>query len=597
MPRIGSEEAKEARDLRRGLASAMAMREPELRRARPQVVEDLEVGGSSQQGPGGEEILASFEEDAFIDPLEGGSSQEIERIVEQHGRDALEQEVSRQTKKLMDSPLRGSFEPPKSLEDEEALRKAGDASRGGRKKGIPFPRAKTAEERRHTPQAALTADVRGLQKEKAALIASKKILQKQGDVDAQMFTVKRDYGAGFEETAAEAKERLNREQLERRQEEVNRHTESMNDAHSMSKYPGLSLDNIKKFEGVLDKELSLGDYKNAYEYNNAVKALNREKASAKSNLQKGSQIQADRAFGGIASKVIAALAIGAGAHAAAMGGGRNVALDLYNNAIARDIAAQKEAFAHRRGAPGRAQKEYSFLMDKLGDEDAAELGTLAIKYDTAVQDLRAQAAKFPSLLKSEQYNVALGKLQQQADSAKAQAAKYATTLANSTDTGMTGARYVGMVKYGKEEKSGIADDIWEMRRDSNKVKNAVQRYSDAFKEAQWLPFQEQNAAALAAREALIASLGKLWDKGVLQQFERTEIEKVIPGKYARTEKVLGRLGAVLNELHEGAETNFKAVVDGASHYDYVAPRRRFSGLAGVEATGEKGRLFKSGVAG
>ena len=438
-------------------------------------------------------------------------------------------------------------------------------------------------------------DLVGHQKRMSALSKQYELLQKQAVNAQKMAEGRGQYGHpdGKEETRSEAVARLRKGKDERDKVAMDRMEGYLIDAKLSARYPGLDLDEAKRLQGVMGRELNNEDYSTPQEFIRAKQRHISDQASAKSKLRKATQIQTDRAFGNIAAKVVAALSIGAGAHAAVIGGGRNVAFDLYNNAIARDIAAQKEAFAHKRGAPGRAQKEYSFLMKKLGDEDAAIAGTLAIKYDLAVDDLRATAAKFPALMESEKYKEAMGKLEQGAADAKRASQMASRKAIMSQDSGAEGIKWIGGTKLGLDEQVKTdREAMVEVRRKANVVQGSLNRFKDALISASFLekPWSEKHAQVKALREGLISELGVIWGKGVLQQFEREQIEAILPGEYPRFEMGISsftdRINAGLNALTDAAEDKVRDTVQAYSHYEYVVPKRK---RAWIRTTGERGK--------
>ena len=441
--------------------------------------------------------------------------------------------------------------------------------------GVKMPGRQIAGEDQ-LPQVA-AADTAGYQKEIKALSRQRDLLRQQAANLAKMTEGRRDYGTD-----------------ERRSKLMADHEESLNDASLSARYPGMDVDEVKRLQGIMGKELNLAEYANPQEFVRAKQRHIRDQASAKSKLRRATQIQTDRAFGNIASKIVAALSIGAGAHAAVVGGGRNVALDLYNSAIDRDIAAQREAFAHKRAAPGRAQKEYSFLMRKLGDEEAATAGTLAIKYEQAIGDLKAKAVKFPALLKAEGFNVAIAGLQQKAADAKRASQMASRKAVMMQDSGIAGVKWVGGTKFGLDKPRETQQKaIEEVGLKTAKAKGAINRVKNALSGAKWysLPLSAKHAQLGALREDLIATLGGLWEKGVLQEFERSQIEAIIPGAYPSTATALGaftsRINAGLTALNDAAEGRVKDVTGALTHYEYT-PEERVTSW--IRTTGEKGKL-------
>lgn len=568
-------------------------------------------GAKERKGEMGEEVLASFEEEENMsyDPLVGGSSQyRIPELVEPEGdpgfAEPYDPRASGIAKALglpgtepepVDTSLypeqyaamAGAIGLPGSEVMEESLRlEAVDSP-----PGVNIPRQQLGD----TGQLpSIVNDMAGYQKQINALARQRDLLRQEAAIQSKLIEGRRDYGTGKLETVSEARERIRLGQDARRSKLMEEQEGYLGDARLSAKYPGLDLDEIKGLQETMGRELNPADYKDPQEFVRAKRRHIAEQASAKSKLNKATKIQTEGPFGNIASKIVAALSIGAGAQAAAMGGGRNVALDLYNKSIDRDIAAQREAFAHKRAAPGKAQKEYAFLMRKLGDEEAAAAGTLAIKYEQAVGDLKAKAAKFPALLKAEGFNVTLGGLQQKAADAKRASQIASRKAVMAQDSGYAGVKWVGGTKHGMDKQDpGDKKKIQDVAVKSATAKGAINRFKDALSGAKFysLPLSAKHAQLSALREDLIATLGGLWEKGVLQEFEREQIEAIIPGKYPSSataiEGFTGRINAGLTALNDAAEGKLEDVVGAFTQYEYIPEKRKTSW---IRTTGEKGKL-------
>jgi hypothetical protein len=75
---------------------------------------------------------------------------------------------------------------------------------------------------------------------------------------------------------------------------------------------------------------------------------------------------------GTLGTILAALSVGAGAYASAMTGTRNFALDIIENAISRDIDAQKEAIAGKRADVAEKRNLFQMMRQRFGDDRQAE---------------------------------------------------------------------------------------------------------------------------------------------------------------------------------------------------------------------------------
>jgi len=405
-----------------------------------------------------------------------------------------------------------------------------------------------------------------------------------------------DYGGDEPETRADAYARKRKEQVERREALSNRFEGNINDARMGAQYPGMDVEEVKLLQGVLQQTFNPADYDSPEEADAARRSLTRQQASAKSRLRRAGEIQTDRAFGNIASKVIAALAIGVGAQAAAISGGKNVALDLYNDAISRDISAQRESFAHKRADPGRAQKEYAFLMEKLGNDEAATAATMAIQYDQAVQDLKKRAAAYPSLMESAKYKTTMDGLRQKAAESMMAAKKAKENLAVLQDTGIKGLRWIGGEKgktddLSRKTRKERINDLLNKKLVTDDAIRIINDYESALKKINLIesPTSADLARLKPLTQGLVSQLGNLWGKGVLQKEEYKQVIGAIPGtSYARTAGFFNdRSEAAIDALRGLARGRFKTHVDALTDFEYTYEEEEDS--IGRK-TGEKAKL-------
>ena len=102
------------------------------------------------------------------------------------------------------------------------------------------------------------------------------------------------------------------------------------------------------------------------------------------------QFYEDRGTGG---KIMAALAIGLGAFGASQTGGPNMAAKIISDAIDRDIDTQKANLQNKQQGAQAKRTAYSMVLEKVGDERAAEAVTRDMMLRDAMNQVQLVAAK------------------------------------------------------------------------------------------------------------------------------------------------------------------------------------------------------------
>ena len=414
-----------------------------------------------------------------------------------------------------------------------------------------------------------------------------------GDKEAELLGLKEDYGAGFPETLSEAKARIHQQWVTDRQNYQERFDENMAEANLMAQYPGASIDQIKLWKrqlrldeerrpGSMIKDMSRG----------AVDRMLAKKAAAMRNLAKAQEIDPNRAFGGVTSQVLAGLAVGLGAWASSRSGRPNTALDLYKHAIANDISAQKEKFAHARGQPGRLRGEYAFWMNRYNSDRVATLGTAVAKYGAAANGIQQQIAKLKGGIERDKALGIQGQLLSQKNKLEAALAKAAFEEEQAQHSGIMGLdgkqiRYTG--PRGKDRTPAnktVHNALVDTRVKSGKAIDALKQYKSAWDRSKMILGTDEKAQVDAALQALVARLGDVWDKGVLQEFEWEQLLKMLPGsKNAFWERsTFNRTEAVLKELENSFRGAFEAHANALSDYHLSGS----SGFGKGTTSGEKG---------
>lgn len=134
---------------------------------------------------------------------------------------------------------------------------------------------------------------------------------------------------------------------------------------------------------------------------------------------------------GTLAQVGAAFAVAMGAYSSAMTGQKNYALDIVNDAIDKDIMAQKEAKAGANDAVKRGQAEFENARQIYGDEALAKESIHIQKLTAVAANWEARAAKFGS---EEQRVKGLEKANEIREDANARKIKFAEMAADKVKT-------------------------------------------------------------------------------------------------------------------------------------------------------------------
>jgi hypothetical protein len=95
---------------------------------------------------------------------------------------------------------------------------------------------------------------------------------------------------------------------------------------------------------------------------------------------------------GTLASIGAAFAIGLGAYAASITGGKNNAMDIIDNAIDRDIAAQKQAIQSKQQKVQDLKGSLQDMRVRFQDERQAEAAARAQQYEVAINSLKGRLA-------------------------------------------------------------------------------------------------------------------------------------------------------------------------------------------------------------
>ena len=143
----------------------------------------------------------------------------------------------------------------------------------------------------------------------------------------------------------------------------------MDRAAKKSLYPTMSLDDINRLEGISADTTKTPEQRRAAEL----------------QLQRAQTIDPNRLFADNGNKLLAALAVAAGSFASSMSHGRvpNFGLQLVNDAIDRDVLAQKIQFEQVGKAYERSRTTYSDMFKEFESEEMALAATRATLTDAA----------------------------------------------------------------------------------------------------------------------------------------------------------------------------------------------------------------------
>ena len=125
--------------------------------------------------------------------------------------------------------------------------------------------------------------------------------------------------------------------------------------------------------------------------------VQKEMASAEADL-KNYTIDPKRAFGSVVSQVAAAFAVALGAFAEGLSGGKlsNTAFAIVDNAIKRDIDAQKAEMGKYHAVLKNKNNVYARMLQRFGNDRAAYAASMQLGLSAAGASIEELAAKFPA---------------------------------------------------------------------------------------------------------------------------------------------------------------------------------------------------------
>jgi hypothetical protein len=391
-------------------------------------------------------------------------------------------------------------------------------------------------------------EYRAIQGQSKAMANRKRLEDDKGDRESELANLKAQEAAAkhklvtdFSKDYKERKDTFLKEYAQLRDEE---------------RYPNLNPEQIRNYKSILAKEPE----KNWSEEERQT--LQTLKAQAQRRLDDGKKFYSEGPYRSLASKFIAAIAVGTGSWAAVRTG-RNPALELFQNAIKNDIIAQREEAARRTKRVGARVNAFDRINNIYKDELQTVLTLTGLHYGKAADLVKEKIEKVNSRAESQKLLGMYHELRRQ-EAAYLKKAQREHALANAgIDIGVKGIKWVG--------PPGMKPDIKELRviKDNASLYhqyirklNELKGYSGKYL---W-PKSEELSKALAAWEAVISLAGALHDKGVLQEFEREKLEAVLPEPGTLKEKATGQLGAAVSQLKVEVEHDYRGYMEPRTHY-------------------------------
>jgi hypothetical protein len=286
------------------------------------------------------------------------------------------------------------------------------------------------------------------------------------------------------------------------------------------------------------------------------------------------------------SKISATIGIFLGAIGGALTGkGGNVALDIVNSAIDKDIEAQKDAYNRLKGKMADKQSAYSMAMNELGNEQAAvlaaqasglkmtELKLKSVAAQAQSEEVRAKALMGIGALKEEQAKVGM-MLNQQIQ--KSTALRQATTQGVEDPSILPEDVQKRVVKmpnglYRPAISDSAAKIVNEVTIASDGMKSILKQMRDLNSPA--LPFDQKRALAEALKTEYILQKKTAEQLGVLSQVDKEMVESTLgnPGGWRP-----GRTDALIDlaekNLEKKLNSTYTTYVPGYKPLTKMAPR-------------------------
>ena len=250
------------------------------------------------------------------------------------------------------------------------------------------------------------------------------------------------------------------------------------------------------------------------------------------------EINPQRAFPNAFSKIAAVISVAMGAYAQGLSGGKipNSALEIINNAINTDIAAQKMEYEKLKGLVDEKRNVYGMAMRLLGDAEQAE----QVAYTAAYQTYQAEINKI-----GKEYGLEYGAidLSSKIDQGNRKIAATAAKAARGGGGKLSPPMQKSMTAYGSLAPK--MRRMWELSKKMNVFKSAAENFWPGETDSK----KFERLAEEAAADMVYAISGV-----TARQEEYDRAKKWAPGKYdVENMRVAKMVGLMEYAIEKGVE--------------------------------------------
>lgn len=250
--------------------------------------------------------------------------------------------------------------------------------------------------------------------------------------------------------------------------------------------------------------------------------------------------------------ILAAIIGGIGS---ALTGGPNVAVDIINRRIDRDIALQREALGRKKDALDMQNNIYGMYLKKFGQEDQAMDAARVAYLDTVNQQIRAAAAGFKAPQVVAAAEAAVGALEAEKQKTMIElglkAAKGAKPPPIPSNTGDWRADII-LDKVPKHLQKEAFDQLGTYKQNLDVIASTEQAFDklrDIAAIDQMMPWSPDRARAQSERNGILIGLQAIW-KGPLSDQDTKTAMSMIPGTTATREQVEEQRQVMLRHIRE-----------------------------------------------
>lgn len=276
------------------------------------------------------------------------------------------------------------------------------------------------------------------------------------------------------------------------------------------------------------------------------------------------------------SKIAASIGIALGAIGSALTGGENQALKIINNAIDRDIDAQKNNFNMARGKLTDKQNAFQLAMREFGDQNTAlmaakssALGVADLKLKEIAAKSQSEEAKAKAQFLSGQIMEERGKLNAAIASSlqKSVASRQATMGEGVEDPSLLPEeqqKKVVKMPNGLYKPAISADGAKAVNETvvaAENIKATMRNMEKIFDPA--LPYTEKAALAKTYQSDLFMQLKELAKLGVISESDRQLVEPLIADPTSfRQDIARARMNALYSKVKSNVDSVYKTYVPG-----------------------------------